>query len=42
MLEFIEQGELAKNILPLLLGMIDIICNDAPVQFHWNDFFAQS
>jgi glycerol-3-phosphate dehydrogenase (NAD(P)+) len=41
-LELVEQGELAKNALPLMLGMIDIICNDAPVQFLWNDFFAQS
>jgi len=41
-MELVEQGELAKNALPLMLGMIDIICNDAPVRFFWNDFFAQS
>jgi glycerol-3-phosphate dehydrogenase (NAD(P)+) len=39
-LYLVEHGQLDKNALPLLLRMIDIICNDALVQFLWDDFFA--
>jgi glycerol-3-phosphate dehydrogenase (NAD(P)+) len=39
-LNLVEQGQLAKNALPLMLRMIDVICNDALVRFPWDDFFT--
>jgi glycerol-3-phosphate dehydrogenase (NAD(P)+) len=36
----IAAGELAGARLPLLRAMIQIVCNDMPVQIPWDDFFA--
>ncbi len=41
-LNLIKQGELNRAALPLLLRTIDIVCNDAPVQYPWKEFFARS
>lgn len=41
-LKLVEQGELAEGAIPLLLKMIRIVCDDAPVMFPWNEFFARS
>ena len=35
----IADGRLDGASLPLLRHMIDIVCNDAPVDIPWNDFF---
>jgi glycerol-3-phosphate dehydrogenase (NAD(P)+) len=40
-LNLIKKGELNKAALPLLLRMIDIVCNDAPIQYPWKEFFAR-
>ena len=37
----IARGELDRAALPLLLTMIDIVINDAPVNIPWDDFFAR-
>jgi glycerol-3-phosphate dehydrogenase (NAD(P)+) len=37
----VEQGDLSKAALPLLLKMVDVIRNDAPVEFPWKDFFSR-
>jgi glycerol-3-phosphate dehydrogenase (NAD(P)+) len=39
-LNLVEQGKLVENAVPLMLRMIDIVCNDALVQFPWDDFFT--
>jgi glycerol-3-phosphate dehydrogenase (NAD(P)+) len=39
-LNLVEQGKLDKNALPMMLRMIDVICNNAHVQFPWDDFFT--
>ncbi len=36
----IYAGELAGERLPLLRAIIQIVCNDAPVQIPWDSFFA--
>lgn len=33
-------GKLDRARLPLLRTMIQIVCNDAPVRFPWDEFFA--
>jgi glycerol-3-phosphate dehydrogenase (NAD(P)+) len=42
MQKLVEQGELAEGSIPLLRKMIEILCDDAPIMFPWNEFFARS
>ncbi len=36
----VQQGRLDPARIPLLRAMIQIVCNDAPVDIPWDDFFA--
>lgn len=37
----VEDGRIDRRAVPLMLTMIDIVCHDAPVEFPWDDFFAE-
>ena len=39
-MNLVGQGKLAESAVPLMLTMIDVICNGALVQFPWDDFFV--
>jgi glycerol-3-phosphate dehydrogenase (NAD(P)+) len=41
-MNLVKKGDLSQAILPLLLKMVDIVMNNAPVVFPWNDFLAWS
>jgi glycerol-3-phosphate dehydrogenase (NAD(P)+) len=38
--QMVYDGTLDGARLPLLRAMLQIVCNDAPVRFPWEDFFA--
>jgi glycerol-3-phosphate dehydrogenase (NAD(P)+) len=38
--QMVSDGQLDAARLPLLRAVIQIVCNDAPVNFPWDQFFA--
>jgi glycerol-3-phosphate dehydrogenase (NAD(P)+) len=39
-MNLVKKVDLSQAVLPLPLKMVDIVMNDAPVVFPWNDFLA--
>jgi glycerol-3-phosphate dehydrogenase (NAD(P)+) len=38
--QMVGEGRLDAASVPLMLTMINIVCDDAPVEFRWDSFFA--